>query len=65
MNLSGGRVAEMVEEATKNGSTIICHQTLAGDNSACRGFFDKYKTQPLQIAERLGLVKYTLCKDTE
>lgn len=56
-DLQPGRVAEMVKAATKNESAIICHATLDGDNAVCRGFFDKHPTAPLQIAERLGLVK--------
>jgi hypothetical protein len=28
----------------------------AGGNSVCRGFFDRHKTAPLQIAERLGFI---------
>lgn len=42
---------------TRNDSTIVCHQTLDGDNAACRGFFDNHKTAALQIAERLGLIQ--------
>lgn len=57
-HLDPGRLDSMVAEATANDSTIICHDTLSGDNAACRGFFDKHKTSPLQIAERLGLVEW-------
>jgi hypothetical protein len=58
MGLRAGRVKEMVEESTKNESAIICHSTLDLDEQAvCRGFFDKYPTQPLQIAERLDRVE--------
>lgn len=28
------------------------------DNAVCRGFFDRHKTTPLQLAERLGLVVF-------
>ena len=58
MRLEDGRVEGMVEDATKADSTIVCHQTLDGRNAACRGFFDKHKTQPLQIAERLGFIEF-------
>lgn len=57
MHLEPGRVKQMAEDATAAESTIICHSTLTGDNAACRGFFDQYKTQPLQIAERLGMIE--------
>ncbi len=57
MQLMPGRVEDMIAEAIKGGSAIICHSTLDGDNAVCRGFFDKHKTQPLQIAERLGFLQ--------
>lgn len=56
MRLEPGRVAEMVREAVAADSTIICHSTLDGPNAACRGFFDRHATQPLQVADRLGLL---------
>lgn len=61
MQLKSGRVKGMVEGARASESTIVCHATLyepGVDNAACRGFFDRYPTQPLQIAERLGLVEF-------
>lgn len=54
MRLRAGRVREMVDEARKNESAIVCHSTLGGHEAVCRGFFDRYPTQPLQIADRLG-----------
>jgi hypothetical protein len=56
MMLEPGRLAQMVEDAIESDSTIICHGTLDGDNAACRGFFDRHATAPLQIAQRLGLI---------
>jgi len=58
MHLKSGRVRGMVDEAREHESAIVCHQTLDGDNAVCRGFFERYPTQPLQIAERLGLVEW-------
>lgn len=64
MDLSPGRLAGMVKEATENGAAITCHSTLpyhpkGGDEQAvCRGFFDRHPTQPLQIAERLDLIEW-------
>jgi len=58
MDLHEDRVAEMVEEATKDQTSIICHSTLGENNAVCRGFFDQHKTQPLQIAERLGFIEW-------
>jgi hypothetical protein len=60
MSLRTGRLKDMIATATEVNSTIVCHQTLdknpTGGNAACRGFFDRHKTQSLQVAERLGLI---------
>lgn len=58
MRLRSGRVRQMVDEATRDDSTIVCHATLDGDNAACRGFFDRFPTTSLQIAERLGFIDF-------
>lgn len=58
MELRAGRVRQMVDEAKEHDSGIVCHQTLDGDNATCRGFFDRYPTTPLQIAERLDLIRW-------
>lgn len=57
MHLEEGRVEEMVAQATANESCITCHKTLDGQQAVCRGFYDRHRTQPLQIAERLGFIK--------
>jgi len=57
MHLSKGRVKQMVRQATKAQSAIICHETLNGPQAVCRGFYDKYPTQPLQLAQRLSLIE--------
>lgn len=60
MHLRSGRVREMVDSARGDESTIVCHSTLEPgvDDAACRGFFDRYPTSTLQIAERLGFVTF-------
>lgn len=59
MNLSRGRVASMVAAAKASEGTIVCHKTLGTDaNAACRGFFDKHATAPLQVADRLGFITF-------
>jgi len=58
MRLQRGRVAQMVRDAQRQESAIICHDTLDGKRAVCRGFFDRYATAPLQIAERMGLIEY-------
>jgi hypothetical protein len=57
MSLEPGRVDQMVKEAVRKESCIVCHSTLNTICPAiCRGFFDRYKTAPLQIAVRLGYI---------
>jgi hypothetical protein len=58
--VGAARVKEMVKKATADNSAIICHSTLYGgiDNAVCRGFFDRHKTGVLQIAERMGAIKF-------
>lgn len=61
MELRSGRVRGMVDEARANETAIICHATLYRrgiDNAVCRGFFDRYPTQLLQIAQRLDLIEF-------
>jgi hypothetical protein len=61
MDLHPGRLRQMIHEAQRDESTIVCHSTLGGQaphNAACRGFFDRFPTRPLQVADRLGLVEY-------
>lgn len=63
MHLQAGRVKEMVEESIAHQTAVVCHSTLphtGNDQAVCRGFWDSYreKSQPLQMAERLGVVAY-------
>lgn len=60
MRLNPGRLREMIDEATTNESCIPCHHQIwsRGDDAVCRGFFDRFPTQPLQIADRLDLVEF-------
>jgi hypothetical protein len=59
MHLSDGTVEKLVAASVKDDASIACHETLGGGNSVCRGFFDRHKTTPLQIAERLKMVEWT------
>lgn len=56
MDLSPGRVKQMVKQAVKANSCIVCHSTLGGRQAVCRGFFDQFPTKPLQIATTLNLI---------
>jgi hypothetical protein len=59
MRLEPGRLAGMVKDAQSDESTIVCHETLDEPlQASCRGFFDRHATQPLQVAERLGLIEW-------
>lgn len=59
MDLQPGVVAGMVKAAQADDTAIICHSTLNTKQQAvCRGFFDRCKTTPLQLAERLGVIEF-------
>ncbi len=61
MNLRRGRVAQMVSWCKRNEGSIPCHKTTYGQaegEAVCRGFFEKHKTQALQVAERMGLIEW-------
>jgi hypothetical protein len=58
MHLGPGRLRDIVSEALTTGRYIVCHDTLPAVNlhsrpAICRGFYDRYTTQALQIISRL------------
>ncbi|MFC8906532.1 hypothetical protein [Micromonospora sp. NPDC057140] len=59
MRLSEGRLRDLVAEARRNESFVVCHDTLPHYRNRdvkpaiCRGFADRYSTQALQVIERL------------
>ncbi|MGW9196689.1 hypothetical protein [Micromonospora chersina] len=59
MHLSPGRLRDLVTEARQRESFIVCHDTLPhyrqpeAKPAICRGFADRYRTQALQLIERL------------
>ena len=59
MRLGTGRLAEIVDQAIGTGGFIVCHNSLPyGPHpdvppAICRGFYDAYDTQALQLAARL------------
>src|SRR5262245_52950874 len=66
MDLRSGRVKEMVEDATRDESTIVCHSTLyTGAEACCRGFYEKYPTGPLRLARLLGMVEEVGAPETD
>lgn len=64
MLLEPGRLRDMVNDALSTQKFIVCHDTLPyGPHprfgpAVCRGFYDRYDTQALQLARRLwGVVE--------
>jgi hypothetical protein len=59
MHLTPGRLKTLVAQARRREGFIVCHATLRGMGpkgtkpAICRGFFDRYSTQALQVIERL------------
>jgi hypothetical protein len=59
MSLEPGRLKDMVGQAKSKEGFIVCHATLRGvapkgvRPAICRGFFDRYSTQALQVLGRL------------
>ncbi|OKI45727.1 hypothetical protein A6A27_37950 [Micromonospora sp. CB01531] len=59
MHLPPGRLRELVTETRRRESFVICHDTLPhykdpeAKPAICRGFADRYRTQALQLIERL------------
>lgn len=58
MRLRAGRVRQMVDEAKRDESAIVCHQTLDGPSEVCRGFFDRFARDvtTLRFAMALGII---------
>jgi hypothetical protein len=57
MNLMPGRLADIVKANRDADGALVCHSTIDGDNAICRGFYETVLTWPLQVAQRLGLVR--------
>jgi hypothetical protein len=58
--ITNERVRQLIQEALANDRYIVCHSTLPGvppkgyRPAVCRGFADRYSTNPLRIMGRLG-----------
>jgi hypothetical protein len=64
MHLRAGRLADLVADARRAESFVVCHETLPYrecpdfEPAICRGFKDAYCTNYLRILERLdGLIE--------
>lgn len=59
MQLQAGRVKEMTDATDKADGNVTCHKTLGRNVGAiCRGSYDRKPGTLLQIAERMGLVRF-------
>lgn len=60
MHLRPGRLAQMVKRCLKDQRVISCHDTLCGDQSICRGFWDAYGMElvVLRLAVAMGVVVF-------
>jgi hypothetical protein len=60
MDLSPGRVEEMVRLSLKRDSFIPCHETLDGKQAICRGFYDRHRRDVLSIrlATALDMLRF-------
>jgi hypothetical protein len=64
MQLSPGRVREMVDASLEGDTAIICHETYGTsrkrENAVCRGFYDRYKnhTLPLRLTQIFGNTRF-------
>jgi len=59
MSLRRGRVRQMVDDATRLNSCIVCHDTSdTKEPAVCRGFFELHPTAALRIAELLGRIRF-------
>lgn len=59
MHLQPGVVAEMKRAADERGTCITCHEVMDGPRAAvCAGYFANHRSRLLQIAERMGVLKF-------
>lgn len=55
--LRDGRFRQLVKDATEKQSFIVCHMTLYNEGAKpaiCRGFYERFSTNMLRVAFRLG-----------
>lgn len=64
MSLQPGALREIIDRNLEQDVPLVCHQTLeyhpkGGLESVCRGFFERYPTTPIELAEQMGLIEWT------
>jgi hypothetical protein len=47
----------MCRQAVAQDGAIVCHSTFGADEAVCRGFYERYSTNPIRWAERLGAIR--------
>ncbi len=57
MHLEPGRLADLIARALADDSTSTIYRDDV-NNAVCRGFYDRHPPQPLQAAQRLGLIRF-------
>lgn len=53
--LRPGRLRDLIANARRRESYVVCHATFASP-AVCRGFFDRFSTNQLRIFGRLGAI---------
>jgi hypothetical protein len=57
--LAPGRLRSFTQEHLRAGTVIVCHELYESPAPAvCRGFYDLGESAPLQLAERLGVLRF-------
>lgn len=69
MHLRSGALRQIVDGNLALDTPLICHQTLAihpdgGNEAVCRGFFERYPTTPMKLAETMGLIEWVTVEDS-
>lgn len=52
--LGAARIRQLIADARRGESYVICHSTFSDQPAICRGFAESYNTNALRIMERLG-----------
>lgn len=66
MDLKPGVVAAMKKAADERGTCIVCHEGMNGPHAAvCAGYFEHHKSHLLQIAERIGVLRFQVPETTK
>lgn len=60
MHLKDGRRDDMVRECLQQNTVIVCHETLDGPRSVCRGFYDVHRgdVMPIRLAIALDMLGF-------